>query len=136
MCTPIKYNNKLTLYNNIYTQLLFRNTSKLPQKKYSMEILNNYLVKNKKKKFNNVLFNFFNHYLINFMNFFLKKKLFFCFKKLNYLTDNFYKNKSLDFMSKKLKKYYNFSNDSKIFKEFIEILSLSFLLKDSKFFLS
>ena len=136
MCTPIKYNNKLTLYNNIYTQLLFRNTSKLPQKKYSMEILNNYLVKNKKKKFNNVLFNFFNHYLINFMNFFLKKKLFFCFKKLNYLTDNFYKNKSLDFMSKKLKKYYNFSNDSKIFKEFIEILWLSFLLKDSKFFLS
>jgi hypothetical protein len=101
-----------------------------------MEILNNYFLNNKKKKFNNVLFNFFNHYLINFMNFFLKKKLFFCFKKLNYLTDNFSKNKTLDFMSKKLKKYYNFANDSKIFKEFIEILWLSFLLKDSKFFLN
>ena len=70
------------------------------------------------------------------MNFFLKKKLFFCFKKLNYLVDNFYKNKTIDFMSKKLKKYYNFAGDSKVFKEFIEILWLSFLLKDSKFFLN
>lgn len=122
MFIPIRHNNKLVVYNNIYIQLLFRNTFKLPQKKYSMEILNNYFLNNKKKKFNNVLFNFFNHYLINFMNFFLKKKLFFCFKKLNYLTDNFSKNKTLDFMSKKLKKYYNFANDSKIFKEFIEIL--------------
>ncbi len=136
MFIPIRHNNKLVVYNNIYIQLLFRNTFKLPQKKYSMEILNNYFLNNKKKKFNNVLFNFFNHYLINFMNFFLKKKLFFCFKKLNYLTDNFSKNKTLDFMSKKLKKYYNFANDSKIFKEFIEILWLSFLLKDSKFFLN
>ena len=136
MFIPIRHNNKLVVYNNIYIQLLFRDTFKLPQKKYSMEILNNYFLNNKKKKFNNVLFNFFNHYLIHFMNFFLKKKLFFCFKKLNYLTDNFSKNKTLDFMSKKLKKYYNFANDSKIFKEFIEILWLSFLLKDSKFFLS
>ena len=136
MFIPIRNTNKLAVYNNTYIQLLFRNKSKLPQKKYSMEILNNYFLNNKKKKFNNVLFNFFNHYLINFMNFFLKKKLFFSFKKLNYLTDNFSKNKTLDFMSKKLKKYYNFANDSKIFKEFIEILWLSFLLKDSKFFLN
>jgi hypothetical protein len=136
MYVPVKYNKKINIYNNIYIQLLFKNKLNLPKKNYNISILNNYFLKTKKKKFNNILFNFFNHYFINFMNFFLKKKLFFCLKKLNYLTANFKKNKTLDFMSKKLKKYYNFAGDSKFFKEFIEIVWLSFLLKDSKFFLN
>ena len=136
MYVPIKHNKKINIYNSIYIQLLLKNKTNLPQKKYNMDILNNYFLKTKKKKFSNILFNFFNHYFINFINFFLKKKLFFCLKKLNYLTSNFKKNKTLDFMSKKLKKYYNFAGDAKLFKEFIEILWLSFLLKDSKFFLN
>ncbi len=122
MYVPVKYNKKINIYNNIYIQLLFKNKLNLPKKNYNISILNNYFLKTKKKKFNNILFNFFNHYFINFMNFFLKKKLFFCLKKLNYLTANFKKNKTLDFMSKKLKKYYNFAGDSKFFKEFIEIV--------------
>ena len=38
-------------------------------------------------------------------------------------------------MSKKLKKYYNFIGGPIFFKQFIDILWISFLLKDSKFFL-
>ena len=71
---------------------------------------------------NILLFNLFNNYFINFLNFLLKKKIFFCFKKLNYLTSNFKKNKIVKNMSKKLKKYYNFAGGYLFFKEFIDIL--------------
>jgi len=79
MFIPIKSNNKLSVYNNIYIQLTFKIKPQIPQKKYSIEVLNNYFLKPKKKKFNNILFNFFNSYLVNFMNFFFKKKVIFLF---------------------------------------------------------
>ena len=124
------------MYKFIYIQLLPNFKAKLNSKKYSIVILNNYFINKKKKKFNNVLFNFFNNYFINFLNFLLKKKLFFSIKKLNYLTSSFKKNKTIFFMSKRLKRYYSFAGGFKFFKQFIDILWLSFLLKDSKFFLN
>ena len=54
-------NNKLAVYKFIYIQLLPNFKAKLNSKKYSIVILNNYFINKKKKKFNNVLFNFFNN---------------------------------------------------------------------------
>lgn len=129
-------NNKIALYTCIYIQLLPNFNGKPNNKKNSIVILNNYFINKKKKKFNNILFNFFNNYFLNFLNFLLKKKLFFSIKKLNYLVSSFKKNKTILFMSKRLKRYYGFAGGFKFFKQFIDILWLSFLLKDSKFFLN
>lgn len=135
MSVPITHNYKINVYNDSYAQLLLKSKSKPTYKKYSLNVTHNYFLSSK-KKFNHTLFNFFNNYFINFINFLLKKKLFFCIKKLNHLVSNFKKNKTIDFMSKRLKKYYNFVGGLKFFKEFIEILWLSFVLKDSQFFLN
>lgn len=136
LMTHTQHNNsKIELYNNIYIHLLSNNNN-FQFKLNKINFKNNFFVDHKKKKFNNILFNFFNNYFINFLTFFLSKKIFFCIKKLNFLVNNFKKNKIIDFMSKKLKKYYNFAGSSTLFKQLIEVLWLSFLLKDSKFFLN
>ncbi len=130
-------NYKINLYNNIYISLLKKNKKILKNHINFLKIdsINNKFLKKKKTK-NNLLLNFFNNYFFIFLNFFLKKKIFFSIKKLNYLVINFKNNKIIKNMSKKLKKYYNFAGGYFFFKEFLDILWLSFLLKDGKLFLN
>ena len=118
----IKCNYKLLLFNNISIYLLSKNQFKFIEKKTSLNLFNNFFLTKSKKNYNNIVFNFFNNYFINFISFFLSKKIFFCIKKLNFLVNNFKKNKVIEFMSKKLKKYYNFAGGPNIFKQFIDIL--------------
>jgi hypothetical protein len=102
--------------------MLAKNKFNFIEKKTKINLLNNFFLTKNKKNYNNILFNFFNNYFINFISFFLSKKIFFCIKKLNFLVNNFKKNKVIEFMSKKLKKYYNFSGGPNFFKQFIDIL--------------
>lgn len=118
----IKCNYKLLLFNNVYIYLLSKNEFKFIEKKTRLNLFNNFFLTKTKKNYNNIVFNFFNNYFINFISFFLSKKIFFCIKKLNFLVNNFKKNKVIEFMSKKLKKYYNFAGGLNIFKQFIDIL--------------
>ena len=131
-----KNSHKITLYNNVYLYLLNKNDLKFNNKKNSIYLFNNFLKNKTNKNYNNILFNFYSNYFINFFSFFLNKKIFFCIKKLNYLINNLKKNKIIEFMSKKLKKYYNFAGNSLLFKQLVDILWIAFLLKDSKFFLN
>jgi hypothetical protein len=120
----IRYNNncKVKIYNNIYIQLMLNVKLNINTKIQNSAELNSYFLNHKIKKFNNLLFNFFNNYFVNFISLFLKKKLFFCVKKLNRLSKHIRKNKTLIFMSRKLKKFYRFAGGLKFFRQFIEIL--------------
>lgn len=93
----------------------------------------------KKKKnvyYNTVVFNYTYIYLIKFFEYFFKKKVFSVFKKVNFLLLKFKKNKFLIFLKKKFYKDISFLKDKNAFNEMVEVLWLTFFLKESNFFLN
>lgn len=122
MSVPIVESSKINLYNNFYTSLLLKSNQKDQTRRKNLNILSKHFINKGPKRGNSILFNFINLYLINFINFISNKKLFFCIKKLNYLTLRFKKTKTIRFMSRKLRKFYRCAGDFRFFKEFIDIM--------------
>lgn len=124
----LKYNfklknkfNKLYLYNILFLYFVyFNNKNKLKFK--TLKLSNNYFLKKKRRRSNDLIYSFFNNYLINFLSFLLNKKIYFSLKKVNHFVRRFKKNNIIRMMSRKLRKHYRFINSINFFNEFIEVL--------------
>lgn len=80
-------------------------------------------------------FYFFNDFIVSFLENFFKKKIYFNIKKLNNISPKIEKKKNYKNLFFKLKNLGSFSKNI-IINDLFDILYLTFLLKDSDFFLN
>jgi len=80
------------------------------------------------------VFNFLYKILLNFFENYFKKKFFIVLQKCKFLLLKFKKNKFIDFLSRKLFKSTRFYRSGNLIKDLVEVIWLSFTLKDSSLF--
>lgn len=94
------------------------------------------LKKKKNNHFNSLIYTYTYIFLVKFLEYFLNKKIYLSFKKINFLLFKFKKNKFLIFLKKKFYRDMMFTRDKNFLKEMIEIIWITFFLKDSNFFMN
>ena len=120
----LNYNVSL---NSLFKKKVFKNLNKN----------SNYFYTNKKKIVRNAnIYNFIYRVIYIYFEQYFKKNLFFLLKKSNFILNKFKKNNLFLFIERKLFKNLKIFKNKLILKEMVEIIWLSFLLKDSHFFLN
>ena len=95
------------------------------------------LLLNLKKNYNIYNINIYDYLykiILNFFEIFFKKNFYFFCKKTNFLLSRFKKNHFIILLQRKLSKSLKFFQSKFFFKELVEVLWLTFLLKDSSLF--
>jgi hypothetical protein len=119
-----------------YTQQLIK-VFKQPLKQ--IPVLSDNQINSRKFKLSPTTAPVYTHVYILFVRFFehlFQKKIFISFKKINFMVLKFKKNKFITFVVKKLGKNLSFVKYKHFLKDLIKILWITFIFKDSTFFVN
>ena len=127
-------NNSSLLFFKFFHKKTFKKTNLLTGYNQQKNLYLN--VKKNNSNHNVIIYDYVYKILLNFFEAYFKKNFYFFLKKSNYLLNRFKKNNLIVFIQRKLSKSLKFSKNKFFFKELVEILWLSFLLKDSTLFIN